>query len=333
MSNMKRREFITLLGGAAVVWPLAAPAQQAERMRRIGVLQGGSDRDDQRSQPSMAAFLQGLQQSGWTDGRNVRIDYRWPAGDADKARKYAAELVALAPDVILTASSISLAALLQTTRTVPIVFLGIVDPVGSGFVNSLSRPGGNATGFMLFDYDLSAKWLELLKEIAPSVTRAVILRDSTIPTGIGQFAVIQYVSRPVGVEVSPVEVRAAPEIERGVAAFARSANGGLIVAGSPLSLVHRELIIALAARHKLPAVYWERFFVTAGGLISYGPDQADQFRAAASYVNRVLKGEKPADLPVQAPTKYELVINLKTAKALGLEIPPTLLARADEVIE
>jgi putative tryptophan/tyrosine transport system substrate-binding protein len=329
--QLKRREFITLLGGAAVVWPLAARAQQAERMRRIGVLQGGSDRDDQRSQPSMAAFLQGLQQSGWTDGRNVRIDYRWPAGDADKARKYAAELVALAPDVILTASSISLAALLQATRTVPIV--GIVDPVGSGFVNSLSRPGGNATGFMLFDYDLSAKWLELLKEIAPSVTRAVILRDSTIPTGIGQFAVIQYVSRPVGVEVSPVEVRAAPEIERGVAAFARSANGGLIVAGSPLSLVHRELIIALAARHKLPAVYWERFFVTAGGLISYGPDQADQFRAAASYVNRILKGEKPADLPVQAPTKYELVINLKTAKALGLTVPPTLLARADEVIE
>jgi putative ABC transport system substrate-binding protein len=330
---MRRREFITLLGGAVAASPLAVRAQQAERMRRIGVLQGGSDRDDQRSQPSMAAFLQGLQQSGWTDGRNVRIDYRWPAGDADKARKYAAELVALAPDVILTASSISLAALLQATRTVPIVFLGIVDPVGSGFVNSLSRPGGNATGFMLFDYDLSAKWLELLKEIAPSVTRAVILRDSTIPTGIGQFAVIQYVSRPVGVEVSPVEVRAAPEIERGVAAFARSANGGLIVAGSPLSLVHRELIIALAARHKLPAVYWERFFVTAGGLISYGPDQADQFRAAASYVNRILKGEKPADLPVQAPTKYELVINLKTAKALGLTVPPTLLARADEVIE
>jgi len=330
---MKRREFITLVGGAAAAWPLAARAQQTDRMRRIGVLQGGSDRDDQRSQPSMAAFLQGLQQSGWTDDRNVRIDYRWPAGDADKARKYAAELVALAPDVILTASSISLAALLQTTRTVPIVFVGVADPVGTGFVKSLSRPGGNATGFMLFDYDLSAKWLELLKEIVPSVTRAVILRDSTIPTGIGQFAVIQYVSRPVGVEVSPVEVRAAPEIERGVAAFARSANGGLIVAGSPLSLVHRELIIALAARHKLPAVYWERFFVTAGGLISYGPDQADQFRAAASYVNRILKGEKPADLPVQAPTKYELVINLKTAKALGLTVPPTLLARADEVIE
>src|SRR5262249_40250776 len=327
-----RRAFITLLGGTAA-WPLAARAQQAERMRRIAVLQGGSDRDDQRSQPSMAAFLQGLQQSRWTDGRNVRIDYRWPAGDADKARKYAAELVALAPDVILTASSISLAALLQTTRTVPIVFLGIVDPVGTGFVNSLSRPGGNATGFMLFDYDLSAKWLELLKEIAPGVRRAAVLRDSTIPTGIGQFAVIQYVSRPVGVEGSPVEGRAAPEIQPGVPAFARSANGGLIVAGSPLSLVHRELIIALAARHKLPAVYWERFFVTAGGLISYGPDQADQFRAAASYVNRILKGEKPADLPVQAPTKYELVINLRTAKALTLEVPATLLARADEVIE
>jgi putative ABC transport system substrate-binding protein len=330
---VKRREFISLLGGAAAAWPLAARAQQGERMRRIAVLQGGSDRDDPRSQPHMAAFLQGLQQSGWTDGRNVRIDYRWPAGDADKARKYAAELVALAPDVILAVSSLSLAPLLQATRTVPIVFVGIVDPVGTGFINSLSRPGGNATGFMLFDYDLSAKWLELLKEIAPGVTRAATLRDSAIPTGIGQFAVIQSVSRSVGVEVSPLNLRDPSKIEPALTAFARLGNSGLIVTASPLSLVHRELIVALAARHKLPAVYWERFFVTAGGLISYGPDQADQYRGAAGYANRILKGEKPADLPVQAPTKYELVINLKTAKALGLDMPASVLARADEVIE
>jgi len=331
-AKMKRREFITLLGGAAA-WPLAARAQQGERMRRIAVLLGGSDRDDPRSQRNMAAFLKGLQQSGWTDGRNVRIDYRWPAGDAEKARKYAAELVALAPDVILAVSSVSLAPLLQATRTVPVVFVGIVDPVGSGFINSLSRPGGNATGFMVFDYDLSAKWLELLKEIAPGVARAAILRDSAIPTGIGQFAVIQSVSRSVGVEVSPLNLRDAGEIEPALTAFARLGNSGLIVTASPSSVVHRELIVALAARHKLPAVYWERFFVTAGGLLSYGPDQADQYRGAAGYANRILKGEKPADLPVQAPTKYELVINLNTAKALGLDMPGSVLARADEVIE
>jgi putative ABC transport system substrate-binding protein len=331
-AKMKRREFITLLGGAAA-WPLAARAQQGERMRRIAVLLGGSDRDDPRSQRNMAAFLKGLQQSGWTDGRNVRIDYRWPAGDADKARKYAAELVALAPDVILAVSSVSLAPLLQATRTVPVVFVGIVDPVRSGFINSLSRPGGNATGFMVFDYDLSAKWLELLKEIAPGVARAAILRDSAIPTGIGQFAVIQSVSRSVGVEVSPLNLRDAGEIEPALTAFARLGNSGLIVTASPSSVVHRQLIVALAARHKLPAVYWERFFVTAGGLISYGPDQADQYRGAAGYANRILKGEKPADLPVQAPTKYELVINLNTAKALGLDMPGSVLARADEVIE
>jgi putative ABC transport system substrate-binding protein len=329
---MKRRGFITLLGGAAA-WPFAARAQQGERMRRVGVLQGGGDRDDPRSQRSIAAFLQALQQLGWTDGRNLRIDYRWPVGDADKAHKYAVELVALAPDVILAVSQASLAPLLQVTRTVPIVFVGIVDPVGSGFVNSLSRPGGNATGFMMFDYDLSAKWLELLKQIAPSVTRAVILRDSTLPTGIGQFAVIQSVSRSVGVEVSPLNLRDADEIEPGLAAFARPGNSGLIVTASPLSLVHRELIIALAARHKLTAVYWERYFAAAGGLISYGPDIVDQFLRAAGYVDRILRGEKPADLPVQAPTKYGLVINLMTAKALGLEVPSTLLARADEVIE
>src|SRR5258708_258886 len=325
---MRRREFIGLLSGAAA-WPLAARAQQPERIRRIAVLHGGSDRGDPRSQRNTAAFLQALQQLGWTDGRNVRIDDRWPAGDADKARKYAAELVALAPDVILAAGSTSLAPLLQATPTVPIVFVGIVDPVGTGFVNSLSRPGRNATGFMLFDYDLSAKWLELLKEIAPSVTRAAVLRDSAIPTGIGQFAVIQSVSRSVGVEVSPLNLLDAGEIEPALAAFARPGNSGLIVTASPLSLVHREPIVALAARHKLPAVYWERYFVAVGGLISYGPDQIDQYRGAAGYANRILKGEKPADLPVQAPAKYELVINLKTAEALGLEVPRMLLARAD----
>ena len=333
---MRRREFITLLGGAAATWPLSARAQQAERVRRIGVLQGGSDRDradDPRSQPNTAAFLQALQQLGWTDGRNVKIDYRWPTGDADKARKYAAELVALAPDVILSFGSPNMTPLLQATRTVPIVFVAVVDPVGAGFVDSLSRPGGNATGFMLFEYGLSAKWPELLKQIAPGVTRAAVLRDSVITSGIGQFAVIQYVAPSVGVEVSPVDVRDPSEIERGVAAFARTSNGGLIVAGSPLSLVHRELIVALAARHKLPTVYFLRVFVTGGGLISYGPDTVDQARRAAGYVDRILKGEKPADLPVQAPTKYELAINLKTAKALGLTVPPTLLTQADEVIE
>ena len=333
---MRRREFITLLGGAAAAWPLAVRAQQAERVRRIGVLQGGSDRDradDPRSQPNTAAFLQALQQLGWTDGRNVKIDYRWPAGDADKARKYAAELVALAPDVILSFGSPNMTPLLQATRTVPIVFVAVVDPVGAGFVDSLSRPGGNATGFSNFEYGLSAKWPELLKQIAPGVTRAAVLRDSAITSGIGQFAVIQYVAPSVGVEVSPVDVRDPSEIERGVAAFARSGNGGLIVTGSPLSLVHRDLIITLAARHKLPAVYFLRPFVTGGGLISYGPDTIDQARRAADYVDRILRGEKPADLPVQAPTKYELIVNLKTAKALGLTIPQSLLATADQVIE
>ncbi|MGA7025482.1 MAG: ABC transporter substrate-binding protein [Pseudolabrys sp.] len=300
-------------------------------MRRIAVLPGGADTD--RSQPNIAAFLQALQQLGWTDGRNVKIDYRWPAGDADKARKYATELVALAPDIILTFSAASLTPLLQATRTVPIVFVAVSDPVGAGYVDSLSRPGGNATGFMLFDYSLSTKWLELLKQIAPGVTRAAVLRDPAVTSGIGQFAVIQYVAPSLGVDVSPIDVRDASAIEPALAAFARSGNGGLIVTGSPLSLIHRELIITLAARHKLPSVYFLRPFVTDGGLISYGPDVADQARRAAGYVDRILKGEKPADLPVQAPTKYELVINLKTAKALGLTIPPSVLARADEVIE
>ena len=329
---MRRREFVTLIGGAAL-WPLTAQGQQPERMRRIGVLPGGGDTDDPRSQPNISAFLQALQQSGWADGRNVKIDYRWPAGDADKARKYAAELVALAPEVIVTISSTNMTALLQATRTVPIVFVAVADPVGAGYVDSLSRPGGNATGFLLFDYSLSTKWLELLQEVAPGVKRAAVLRDPTISSGPAQFGVIQAAAPSLRVEVSRVNVHDASEIERGVTAFARSGNGGLIVTGSPLSLVHRELIIALSARHKLPAIYFLRPFVTDGGLISYGPNVPDQARRAAGYVDRILKGEKPADLPVQAPTKYETVLNLKTAKALGLEIPPTLLAIADEVIE
>ena len=332
---VRRREFITLLGGAAAAWPLAARAQQGERMRRIAVLGGGTERDvsDPRLQPNTAAFLQGLQQLGWTDGRNVKIDYRWPAADADKARTYAAELVALAPEVILAVGTPSLVPLLQATRAVPIVFVAVSDPVGAGYVDSLARPGGNATGFMVFEYDLSAKWLELLKEIAPGVTRAAVLRDPATSTGIAQFAVIQSVSRLVGVEVSPLNLPNSGEIEPTLATFARRENSGLIVTSSSLSLVHRQLIVALAARHKLPAVYWEPLFATAGGLISYGPDRTDQFRQAAGYVDRILKGEKPADLPVQAPTKYQLSINLKTAKALGLDIPATVLARADKVIE
>jgi putative ABC transport system substrate-binding protein len=325
-----RRQFISALGGA-VAWPLAAHAQQGDSMRRIGVLQGLAA-DDPAAQTTNAAFVQGLQQLGWTDGRNVHIDFRFGAGNAAEARKYADELVALAPDVILTPNQ-TVGPLLQATRTVPIVFVIVPDPVGSGFVDSLSRPGGNATGFMMFEYSLCGKWLELLKEIAPSVTRAAVLWDPTIPSGIGQFAIIQSVALSVGVEVHPVNVSDAAEIERAAAAFAQSANGGLIVTSSALSEVHRDLIIALAARHKLPAVYYERHWVSGGGLISYGPNFLDQFRQAAGYVDRILKGEKPADLPVQAPTKYELVANLKTAKALGLTLPPTVLTRADDVIE
>jgi ABC-type uncharacterized transport system substrate-binding protein len=327
--SYKRRDFITLLGGAAA-WPLAASAQQRERMRRIAVLSGlaADDQDKVR----LAAFQQRLQQLGWTDGHNVRIDYRFAAANAENYRKYAAELVALVPDVIL-APGASLAHMLQATRTVPIVFAFSVDPVGSGLVESLSRPGGNATGFLLFEYDLSAKWLELLKEIAPGVTRAAVLRDPTAITGIGQFAVIQSVARSVGVEVSPLNLRDADETERAVTAFARSSNGGLIVPASLLAGVQRNLIVELAARHRLPAVYSERLFVASGGLVSFGADLTEQLRHAAGYVDRILKGEKPADLPVQAPTRYELVVNLKTAKALGLDVPPMLLARADEVIE
>jgi len=328
---MNKREFITLLGGAAAAWPLAARAQQGEPMRRIGVLMNAAA-DDPEYQARLAAFLQALQQLGWSDGHNVRIDIRWGAGNPDTMRKYAAELVALAPEVILTTTSAATTALQQATRTVPIVFSMVLDPVGGGIVESLARPGGNTTGFMQFEFSLSGKWLELLKQIAPGVTRAAVFRDPSNPTGVGQFAVLQAVAPPLGVEVIPVNVRDASEIERAVAAFARSANGGLIVTGGQASF-HRELIVALAARHRLAAVYPYRFWVTGGGLISYGPDLPGQFRQAAGYVDRILKGEKPADLPVQAPNKYETVLNLKTAKALGIELPSTVLARADEVIE
>jgi putative tryptophan/tyrosine transport system substrate-binding protein len=328
---MRRREFITLIGGAAAAWPLAARAQQGQRMRRIGVFFPGAA-DDTEYQARNAAFLQGLRELGWTEGR-IRIDYRWSAGDPNNIPKHAVELAALAPDVILAAGGAVTGPLLQATRTVPIVFVIVPDPVGAGFVDSLARPGGNATGFINFEYSISAKWLELLKQIAPRVTRVAVLRDPAIAQGIGQFGAIQSVAPSLGVEVNPVNVRDAGEIERAIATFARSADGGLIVTGSALAVVHRDLIITLAARHKLSAVYFQRLFVTAGGLISYGPDYPDQFRRAAGYVDRILKGEKPADLPVQAPTKYELVINLKTAKALGLTVPDKLLVAADEVIE
>jgi putative ABC transport system substrate-binding protein len=329
---IRRREFVVTLGSAAAAWPLAARAQQPQPVRRVGVLMNLTADDDNASL-RVTALAQGLQQLGWTDGRNVRIDYRWGAIDADRARRYAAELLALAPDVTLAVGSPAVAALQQATRTVPIVFANVTDPVAAGFVDSLARPGGNTTGFTLFEYGISAKWLELLKEIAPELKRVAVLRDATIATGIGQLAVIQAAAPSFGVEVRPVSVRDANEIERDVAAFARSPNGGLILTASTLAVVHRKLIIALAARERLPAVYSFRYFATSGGLISYGADTTDQFRRAAGYIDRILKGEKPADLPVQAPTKYELVINLKTAKALGIEVPPTLLARADDVIE
>jgi putative ABC transport system substrate-binding protein len=325
---MKRRKFITLLGGAAA-WPLGVRAQQGERMRRIGVLFAvGADIQQAR----LAAFVQALQQLGWTDGRNVRIDIRWAGSSTAEIRRHAAELAALAPDVILATGNVVEQVLLET-RVVPTVFVIVPDPVGAGYVHSLSQPGGNATGFMQFEYSLTAKWPELLKEIAPGVTRAAVVRDLAIAAGIGQFAVIQYVAPSVGLEVSTVNVSDKAEIERGITAFAGQPNGGLIVTASALAAVHRDLIISLAARHKLPAVYFQTSFVGGGGLIAYGPDFFDQYRRAAGYVDRILKGEKPADLPVQAPTKYELAINLKTAKALGLEVPSSLLARADEVIE
>jgi putative ABC transport system substrate-binding protein len=327
---MQRREFITLFGGAAA-WPLTARAQQSERMRRIGVLVTLAE-DDPEGQARVAVLVQTLQSLGWTTGRNVQIDIRWGVADAASSRRYAAEMVALAPDVILTGASPATAAVQEATRTLPIVFVNVTDPVGAGYVDSLARPGGNATGFLLFEYSLGGKWLELLKQIAPGVTRVAVLRDAAT-SGQGQFGAIQAVTPSLKMEVSPVNMRDAGEIERAIAAFARSPNGGLIVTASPGSLFHRKLIITLAARHKLPTVYFLRGFVKDGGLISYGPDPVAPYGQAASYVDRILKGEKPADLPVQAPTKYELVINLKTAKALGLTVPPALIGRADEVIE
>src|SRR5450759_477639 len=314
-ASMQRREFITLLGGAAAVWPLSARGQQPERMRRISVFTGAADNTN--AQARLAEFLQRLQALGWVDGRNMRIDYRWGAGNADNLHKHAAELAALAPDVILTAGTSAVGQMLQATRTVPIVFVNTADPVGAGFVESLSRPGGNATGFIQFEYSLSGKWLELLKQIAPGVTRAAVIRDPSEFSGVGQFTAIQTVAQSLGIEVSPVDARAAGDIERAVTAFARGSNSGLIVTASGASSGHRKLIITLAARHRLPAVYCYRFDVTDGGLISYGPDVVDKFRRAAGYVDRILKGEKAADLPVQAPTKYELVINLKTCQGTG----------------
>jgi ABC-type uncharacterized transport system substrate-binding protein len=328
---MRRREFIALLGSAAA-WPLAAHAQQNERMRRIGVLMNTAA-DDPDGQARIAAFHQGLQEWGWTLGRNARIDVRWGVVDAESSRLYAAEVVGLAPDVILASASAAMGALQQMTRTLPIVFVTIIDPVGAGFVESLARPGGNATGFALFEYSLSGKWLELLKEIAPSVTRAAVLRDPAVGSGTGQYAIIQAVAQSLGVELRPIALRDPGEIERAIVAFAQVPNGGLIVVGAPSAVFHRNLIITLAARHQLPAVYPVPVFARSGGLIAYGPDLVSPYRRAAAYVDRILRGEKPADLPVQAPTKYELVINLKTAKALGVDVPPTLLARADEVIE
>jgi putative ABC transport system substrate-binding protein len=328
---MRRREFITLLGGAAVAWPLAARAQQGGGMRRIGVLMH-SRPDDPEAQARVLAFLQGLGEAGWAVGRNLRIDYRWSVGTFGRLSRDAAELVALNPEVILAGVGGTTTSLLQATRTVPIVFAQAIDPVGNGYAESLARPGGNATGFIQFEYSLAGKWLELLKEIAPRTARVAVLREPG-PAGIGQWVTIQTVAQSLGVELKPIELGTAQEIERAISAFARSANGGVIAVVSGASMLHRELLITLAARHRLPTVFPYRIFVTEGGLITYGADIAGQYRRAAGYVDRILKGEKPGDLPVQAPTKYDLVINLKTTKALGLEIPTTMLARADEVIE
>jgi putative ABC transport system substrate-binding protein len=329
---MKRRAFITGLGGAAV-WPLVANAQQSDRMRRIGVLMAASS-DDPEYQARIGALEQGLARLGWSEGSNARIDTRWATTNADDIRRHAAELVALAPDVLVAGTgTTTVVPLLQATRTVPIVFVIVIDPVGAGFVASLAHPGGNATGLLMFEYGLSGKWPELLKQIAPSVTRVAVLRDPAIASGIGQFGAIQSAAPSLGMEASPINVRDAGEIERDVAAFAHSPNGGLIVTASPEASRHRDLIVMLAARHQLPAIYASRYYVTHGGLVSYGPDILDQYRRAASYVDRILKGEKAADLPVQAPTRYELIVNPKTATTLGLTVPPSLLARADEVIE
>src|SRR5262245_26990350 len=330
--QLKRRELIILLGGAAAAWPIVARAQQATKLRRIGVLQALAA-DDPESSRRFTAFVQGLQELGWAEGRNMRIDVRWGGGDAGRIRDYAAELVALAPDVIFVIGAGPLASLQRATRTVPIVFALVSDPVGAGLVESLARPGGNITGFGYFEFSTGGKWVELLKEMAPRVTRMAVVRDPSLAAGVGYLTAVRSLAPLLGVEVSVIDVRDPGEIERPVSSFARSDNGGLIVTPSGVTIVHRKLIIALAARYKLPAVYWERFYLTDGGLISYGSDGSDLCRRAASYVDRILKGEKPADLPVQAATKFELAINLKTAKALGLEVPPTLLARADELIE
>ena len=329
---MIRREFITLLGGAVAAWPLAARAQESERVRRIGVLTSSS-MQDLATQARFAALQQGLQQLGWTDGHNLRIDYRWAAGDADNLHRYAGELVKLGPDVIVANGSAAVALLLQATRAVPIVFTDVPDPIGAGFVDGMAKPGHNVTGFMLFEYGMSGKWLELLKQIAPDVTQVAVLRDPSMTAGVGQFAAIQAVAPLMRIELRPFDVRDPPEIERALVSFAAGSNGGLIVTSSPSAARHRDLIVRLAARHRVPAVYSFRYYVTDGGLMSYGPDPIDPLRRVAGYVDRILKGEKPAELPVQAPIKYELVINLKTAKSLGLEVPPSLLARADEVIE
>jgi ABC-type uncharacterized transport system substrate-binding protein len=329
---MRRREFITLIGGAALAWPLMVFAQQPDRMRRIGVLMSFTE-DDPQAKFRLAALTEALQQLDWTVGRNVKIDVRWGAADAVRSRRYAAELVALAPDVVLAGASEATAALREATRTVPIVFVGVTDPVGAGYVASLARPGGNATGLAYVEYGMGGKWLELLKEIAPRVTRAAVLRDPTLPVGIGLLGAIQSAAPSLGVETSPVDVRDASEIERAIVDFAGKPNGGLIVAASPAAIVNRKLITNVAANHRLPAVYFQKGFVEDGGLISYGPDPVALYKQAASYIDRILNGEKPAKLPVQAPTKFELAINLKVAKALGLTVPPSLLARADEVIE
>jgi putative tryptophan/tyrosine transport system substrate-binding protein len=328
---MKRREFI-LLGSGAAAWPLAGRAQQLAQVRRIGVLMPFAE-DHPVGQARVAAFLQGLRQLGWTDGHNVRIDYRWSAGDSDNIHKFASELIALGPDVVMAFTSAAVTALRQATSTVPIVFAVVADPVGAGYVESLARPGGNVTGFAAQEYAVGGKWMELLKEIVPHLTRVAVLRDSAIAAGPGQFGALQAVAPSFGVELRPIDLHDPSGIEHGIAAFAKGPNDGLIVTGSPSATLHRNLIVTLAVRHKLPAIYYERSFADAGGLISYGPDFIDQCRRAAGYVDRILKGERPADLPVQAPTKYELVINLKTAKALGLQIPDKLLALADEVIE
>jgi putative ABC transport system substrate-binding protein len=329
---VKRREFIILLGGGAAAWPLAARAQQRERMRRIGVLMNLTS-DDPEGQGRLAAFLQGMQEAGWSVGRNVRIDLRWGGGDLEVYRGHASELVSLAPDILFGAGGIVALALQRATRTIPIVFAAAADPVATGLVASLARPDGNATGTTIFEFSMGGKWLELLKQIAPTTTRAAVLRDASNPAGMGAFGAIQTAAPMYGVDVRPVDVRDVDAIERGIAAFAGGANSGLIVTQNSLAVVHRKLIIRLAGRHRLPAIYPWPAFVTDGGLMSYGPDAMNSYRHAASYVDRILKGEKPSDLPVQAPTKYGLFINLGTAKSLGLEVPAPLLALADEVIE